>query len=220
MTAPRSRPPRDLLVQLEPAAERFLNRHLSMAKEWFPHDYVPYSAGPRLRQGAVDAGPAAHQRRGADRLRGQPPDRGQPAELPPRDPSHVRARRRGLDQLGEPLDRRGGPPRHRASRLPRRHPQHRPGGARALADEPAPGGLQPRRRRQRPARTGVRGLPGARDPDQPPQHRPLLGGPGGRPDHGPHRGGREPAHGLLPRHAVRGDQARSHRPRCTPSPTR
>jgi len=38
-------PPRDLLTELEPAAERLLNRHLEMAKEWFPHDYIPYSVG-------------------------------------------------------------------------------------------------------------------------------------------------------------------------------
>jgi acyl-[acyl-carrier-protein] desaturase len=38
-------PARDLLTQLEPAAERFVNRHIGMAKEWFPHDYIPYSMG-------------------------------------------------------------------------------------------------------------------------------------------------------------------------------
>jgi acyl-[acyl-carrier-protein] desaturase len=38
-------PPRDLLTELEPAAERLLNRHLGVAKEWFPHDYIPYSLG-------------------------------------------------------------------------------------------------------------------------------------------------------------------------------
>ena len=42
---PTFAPARDLLVQLEPAAGRFLERHLSMAKEWFPHDFVPYSVG-------------------------------------------------------------------------------------------------------------------------------------------------------------------------------
>ncbi len=36
---------RDLLIQLEPRAEAFLNRHLGMAREWFPHDYIPYSVG-------------------------------------------------------------------------------------------------------------------------------------------------------------------------------
>lgn len=34
-----------LLVDLEPVVERELNRHMSTAKEWFPHEYVPWSEG-------------------------------------------------------------------------------------------------------------------------------------------------------------------------------
>ncbi|CAN5855115.1 acyl-ACP desaturase [soil metagenome] len=34
-----------MLADLEPEAERLLNRHLTMAQEWFPHDYIPYSQG-------------------------------------------------------------------------------------------------------------------------------------------------------------------------------
>jgi acyl-[acyl-carrier-protein] desaturase len=34
-----------LLLELEPVVEQNLNRHLSMAKEWFPHEYVPWSEG-------------------------------------------------------------------------------------------------------------------------------------------------------------------------------
>jgi len=34
-----------LLAELEPEAERLLERHLSVADEWFPHDYVPYGSG-------------------------------------------------------------------------------------------------------------------------------------------------------------------------------
>jgi acyl-[acyl-carrier-protein] desaturase len=34
-----------LLLELEPVVETNLNRHLSMAKEWFPHQYVPWSQG-------------------------------------------------------------------------------------------------------------------------------------------------------------------------------
>jgi acyl-[acyl-carrier-protein] desaturase len=33
---------RDILGELEPVAERLLERHLSVAEEWFPHDYVPW----------------------------------------------------------------------------------------------------------------------------------------------------------------------------------
>jgi len=35
----------DLLIQLEPVVEANLNRHLSQAGEWFPHEYVPWSEG-------------------------------------------------------------------------------------------------------------------------------------------------------------------------------
>ena len=35
----------DMLTQLEPALQRGLERHLSQATEWFPHEYVPYEAG-------------------------------------------------------------------------------------------------------------------------------------------------------------------------------
>ncbi len=34
-----------LLQELEPVVERLLNRHLSMFKEWNPHDYIPWSDG-------------------------------------------------------------------------------------------------------------------------------------------------------------------------------
>ncbi|MET0422030.1 MAG: acyl-ACP desaturase [Acidimicrobiia bacterium] len=35
----------DLLEALAPAAERLLERHLGTAKEWFPHEFVPWSRG-------------------------------------------------------------------------------------------------------------------------------------------------------------------------------
>ncbi|QZT57037.1 acyl-ACP desaturase [Mycolicibacterium sp. jd] len=34
-----------VLHELEPVVAQNLDRHLSMAKEWFPHDYVPWSRG-------------------------------------------------------------------------------------------------------------------------------------------------------------------------------
>jgi acyl-[acyl-carrier-protein] desaturase len=34
-----------LLNELEPVVEANLNRHLATAKEWFPHEYVPWSQG-------------------------------------------------------------------------------------------------------------------------------------------------------------------------------
>jgi acyl-[acyl-carrier-protein] desaturase len=36
---------RTLLHELEPVAAEMLDRHAKMAKEWFPHEYVPYSEG-------------------------------------------------------------------------------------------------------------------------------------------------------------------------------
>jgi acyl-[acyl-carrier-protein] desaturase len=35
----------DLLFELEPVVATELDRHLSVAKEWFPHQYVPWSRG-------------------------------------------------------------------------------------------------------------------------------------------------------------------------------
>ncbi|ATL65929.1 acyl-ACP desaturase [Nocardia terpenica] len=35
----------EILTELEPVAEQNLNRHLSMAKDWHPHDYVPWDEG-------------------------------------------------------------------------------------------------------------------------------------------------------------------------------
>ena len=34
-----------LLHELEPVVERNINRHLTMRKDWNPHDYIPWSDG-------------------------------------------------------------------------------------------------------------------------------------------------------------------------------
>ena len=36
---------RELLAELEPRVESMLERHIKMARPWYPHDYVPYSEG-------------------------------------------------------------------------------------------------------------------------------------------------------------------------------
>lgn len=36
---------RRLLAELEPEAGRLLDRHLKVAQEWFPHEYIPYRLG-------------------------------------------------------------------------------------------------------------------------------------------------------------------------------
>lgn len=40
-----------LLIELEPVAERLLERHLDGAKEWFPHEVVPWSRGRDFQPG-------------------------------------------------------------------------------------------------------------------------------------------------------------------------
>ncbi len=51
-----------LLEELEPVAERLLNRHLSMFKEWSPHDYIPWSDGKNFyTQGGQDWEPSQSQ---------------------------------------------------------------------------------------------------------------------------------------------------------------
>ena len=37
--------PTALLAELEPEAGRLLDRHLKLAQEWFPHEYIPYRLG-------------------------------------------------------------------------------------------------------------------------------------------------------------------------------
>jgi acyl-[acyl-carrier-protein] desaturase len=37
--------PMDLMRELQPTVESNLNRHLSVAQEWMPHEYVPWNAG-------------------------------------------------------------------------------------------------------------------------------------------------------------------------------
>ena len=46
-----------LLAELEPKAAELLNRHEKVAKEWFPHEYIPWSVGrdfPTFFEGGED----------------------------------------------------------------------------------------------------------------------------------------------------------------------
>lgn len=43
---------KSLLREIEPVAGELLNRHLGVAKEWFPHEMVPYSRGKDFVAGA------------------------------------------------------------------------------------------------------------------------------------------------------------------------
>ncbi|MRH90842.1 acyl-ACP desaturase [Nocardia sp. SYP-A9097] len=52
----------ELLIELEPIAEANVNRHLSMAKDWHPHDYVPWDAGRNFAaMGGADWDPEQSQ---------------------------------------------------------------------------------------------------------------------------------------------------------------
>jgi hypothetical protein len=148
----------------------------AVAEEWFPHDYVPYSQG---RDFDTDPWTPDQPRLTASR---RSPSR---STCSPRTTcrattarsTRCSARRRRVDQLGAPLDRRGGPPLDRPARLPRRHPQRSTrssssgAGCRSGDDR-----LRPRRPRRAP-RHGLRRVPGARDRAQPPQHRPYSQDP-------------------------------------------
>ncbi len=49
---------REILTELESVAEDALNRHLSMARDWHPHDYVPWERGRDFAMlGGVDFEP-------------------------------------------------------------------------------------------------------------------------------------------------------------------
>ena len=157
-------------------------------------------------------------RRRAVRADRQPAHRGQPAQLPPRDRVAVRPRRR-VGRLGAPLDRRGGPARHRDPRLPADHARRRPGRARAAADGPHVHRLRVRAQRGPGPLAGLRVLPGARHPGLAPQHRQAHRRPGRRPAARPGRRRREPAHDLLPQPAPGRARARPRTRPCGRSPT-
>ena len=123
-----------LLAELEPVVTGEINRHITMAKDWYPHEYVPWSEG-RDFDGVLggEAWEPTEQRfsdaaRAAlivnllteDNLPSYHREIAQP----------VRPGRR-LGHVGAPLDRRGGPARHRHPRLPDGHPRGRPRRARA-----------------------------------------------------------------------------------------
>ena len=45
VTMPQTSPYAAVLTELEPVVAENLDRHLKMAKEWHPHDYVPWDEG-------------------------------------------------------------------------------------------------------------------------------------------------------------------------------
>ena len=48
----------DILRELEPEAERLLNRHLASAEEWYPHEHVPWERAAQLSREGFTHGEA------------------------------------------------------------------------------------------------------------------------------------------------------------------
>ena len=192
----------ELIHELEPIAEAGLNQHLAAAKNWNPHDYVPWSDGGDYGRN-WDNGRAL--RGGQDRHGHQPAHRGQPAVLSPHDRG-VLHHRRCVGGVGESVDRRGEPARHRIAGLSGRH---QGGGSDCLGTSPNCAGdrrLQPWP--ARPAgdtagldagRTGLRDVPGVGHPRLAPQHGQGVRRAHRRPTPQACRRRREPAHDLLSR---------------------
>ena len=71
-----------VLADLTPVAERLLERHLAGAKEWFPHEFVPWCRGRDFAPGeAWDADEVDARPGRAQRPVREPPHRGQPPLL-------------------------------------------------------------------------------------------------------------------------------------------
>ena len=127
--------PETFLAELEPVAAKLLDRHLATAKEWFPHELVPYGRGRDFAKGYewssddCDLGGAEIPTAVRSALY---------VNLLTEDnlPYYFRDIERMFDDgrcvrhVEPPLDGRRGPPLDRDPRLPDRHPGDRPGAAR------------------------------------------------------------------------------------------
>ena len=133
----------DLLRELEPAAETGLERHLRLAKEWMPHEYVPWSQGRDFTELPWEPGqsPLSEVAQIAFEVNLLTED-----NLPSyhREIATVFGRD-GAGHLGAPMDRRGGPALHLHARLPAGHPRRRPSRARTRPDASARAGLRQHR---------------------------------------------------------------------------
>ena len=192
MTVDRT-PTTDLLSELEQVVETNLNRHLATAKEWFPHEYVPWS------QGTDYDGPLGGQAWAPEQSR-----------LPEVARTSLIVNLLTEDNLPSyhheiatmfGRDGAWGSWVHRWTAEEGRH-----GIAirdYLLATRAVDRFRQLLRRQVIAARHRLCVLSGARHPGGPPQHRTDQRRPGLRPAAGQGRGGREPAHGLLPEPARR-----------------
>ena len=197
-----------LLHELEPVVEKYMNRHLSMHKNWNPHDYIPWSDGKNFYAlGGQDwepgAEPALRRRPGGDGA--EPDDRGQPAVVSPRDRDELRHGRR----LGQWVNRWTAEENRHGIALRDYLVVTRavdPVELEKLRLEVVNRGFSPGQNhqgepvRREPVRLGhLRHVPGAGHPHFAPQHRQGLQRADRRPVAGQDLGRREPAHDLLPR---------------------
>ena len=174
----------DLLRELEPAAEAALERHLRLAKEWMPHEYVPWGRARDFVDEPWEAGqstlsPIAQIAFEVNLLTED--------NLPSyhREITTAFGRDGAWGTWAQPLDGRGRPPLRcacatscwsPAGSIPSSSSAGGCGSSSSHYDSRGRG-----RGRQDAARSDrVRQLPGARDPDQPPQHRRLHAGPARR----------------------------------------
>ena len=197
----------DLLRELEPVVEENLERHIKVAKEWFPHEYVPWSEG-RDFDGVLD-GEAwdVEQSQMSDVARtamivnlltedNLPSYHHEIATVFGRDGAWgtwvhrwtAEEGRHGIAIRDYLLATRAVDP----IELERARMTHMGAGLR-VGQPRRPGAL-----------AGLRVVPGAGHPHLAPQHRQDHRRPALRPAALPHRAGREPAHGLLPQPARRG----------------
>ncbi len=114
-----------LLRELESIAADNVNRHLNTTKGLVPARLCAVAGGPQFRghrRPGLGAGAVVTGRGGPCGDDHQSADRGQSAVLPPRGSGQLLPGR-PVGCLGEPLDRRGEPARHRHPRLPGGHPR-------------------------------------------------------------------------------------------------
>ena len=116
--------PTNLLEELEPVVAENLDRHLSIAQEWHPHDYIPWSQGRDFAfLGGEDWAPSSHSSPRRPRPRCSPTSLTEdnlPSTTARSRPASAATGAAWGTWVGR-LDRAGEPARRRDARLPRRH---------------------------------------------------------------------------------------------------
>ena len=213
--------PHNLLEELEPVVAENLDRHLGLAQEWHPHDYIPWSQGRDFAfLGGEDWAPEQSQLSETAKA-------AMFTNLLTEDnlPSYHReiATRFGRDGAWGTWVGRWTAEENRHGVALRDYLVVTRGVdpvelERARMDYMTSG--YDSGDKTRAGDRGVRVVPGARHPGVAPQHRQGDPRPDRRQAARPDLQGREPAHGLLPQHRGRGARHRARRRPCARSPTR